>query len=92
MQTQRQIKGEKLPKYGYNELRVWPNGTLEFRDKTDVLVRIPHAVIEVKEPHGDLIDKSRAYDETLIYAEPVKSLASRILDCAPTVIEAEGEQ
>lgn len=53
------IKGEKLPKYGYKELRVCPNGTLEFRDKTDVLVRIPNAVIEVKEPHGDLIDRNK---------------------------------
>lgn len=52
------IKGEKLPKYGYKELRVCPNGTLEFRDKTDVLVRIPNAVIEVKEPHGRLIDEN----------------------------------
>lgn len=92
------IKGEKLPKYGYKELRVCPNGTLEFRDKTDALVRIPNAVIEVKEPHGRLIDADRladdleydAYNEQDCYkANCAMWLRS---DVNPTVIEAEGER
>lgn len=92
------IKGEKLPKYGYNELRVWPNGTLEFRDKTDVLVRIPNAVIEVKEPHGDLIDRDKLTwlkyvtgEDGTIIGEYV-SIPPAWIDRAPALIEAEYER
>lgn len=85
------IKGIKKPKHCYEctvgECRVrLPKGDINY----NVHPQCP--LIEVKEPHGRLVDTTTAYQDTMIYGEHFRKSVLKIIDNLPTIIEAEGEQ
>lgn len=92
-----------LCRYYYENGNVWCNALnvilesipYEMRLLDSVLDSIePHKdcpLVEVKTPHGRLVDTTTAYQDTMQYGEHFRKSVLRIINDFPTVIEAEGE-
>ena len=46
-------------------------------------------LVEIKEPHGRLVDVNTAYQDTMIYGEKFRKSVLKIIDDLDTVIESE---
>lgn len=88
------IKGIEMPKSGYKIVYIHSNGYVYEPTNDNQIWNTIGKATSVPTPHGDLIDvdeelrlmQSCDYDTYDDY-----SRAFDMLDCAPTVIEAEGE-
>ena len=88
------IKGMEMPRYCY-ECKVWFEC---FEEKPHFnLIKSICPLVEVKEPHGRLIDIKSVEDGKFVtvgndYQRWWNGALDSVIDNAPTVIEAEGSE
>ena len=85
------IKGMKMPRYCY-ECKVWFEC---FEEKPPFnMIKSVCPLVEVKEPHGKLIDASKLnmYDVSPVSGFCVIGVTEEDIELADAVIEAEGSE
>ena len=83
------IKGMEMPRDCY-ECKVWFEC---FDEKPPFnMIKSVCPLVEVKEPHGDLVDRDELLAEYDRQHKGPAGGARKIMEMAPTVIEAEGSK
>ena len=85
------IKGMEMPHEGYCNIRLYPNGKVSVSYFSEKFV---DEAVEVKAPHGRLIDADAAMrseqPSNVTDEQWAQTTLARCIINAPTIIEAEG--
>lgn len=77
----------EMPNLGYREIRIYPDGRVMEEDECGIDEVVGTAV--PVPPHGDLIDKQYAYQNTMAMGEHMRKIILKQIDLLPTIIPAE---